>query len=181
MHSLSLEDAPRVQRFLGFYLEVVKEQSKKQLTTSKSNFYKVAKDHFRGVARIWNFFNEQQVNMIFDKTTQQLTLLNFNQFLFSIASKLDKLLMLLVHCGFSLTNLLSEPENNVYVESMTHMISKLELYVKCVEQISKAPDSAAKEKFYPILVNQVKTFIKHLAEIQTSESLLMYNTLDKYV
>jgi|LakMenEpi03Aug12_release.lakeMendotaPanAssembly.Ray.scaffolds.fasta_scaffold114753_3 hypothetical protein len=89
--------------------------------------------------------------------------------------------MLLVHCGFSLTNLLSEPENNVYVESMTHMISKLELYVKCVEQISKAPDSAAKEKFYPILVNQVKTFIKHLAEIQTSESLLMYNTLDKYV
>lgn len=118
---------------MGFYLEVVKEQSKKQLTTSKSNFYKVAKDHFRGVARIWNFFNEQQVNMIFDKTTQQLTLQNFNEFLFSIASKLDKLLMLLVHCGFSLTNLLSEPENNVYVESMTHMISKLELYVKCVE------------------------------------------------
>ena len=50
-----------------------------------------------------------------------------------------------------------------------------------MEQISKAPDSAAKEKFYPILVNQVKTFLKHLSEIQTSESLLMYNTLDKYV
>ena len=52
---------------------------------------------------------------------------------------------------------------------MIHMISKLELYVKCVEQISKAPDSAAKEKFYPILVNQVKTFLKHLSEIQTRE------------
>lgn len=58
MHHLSLEDAPRVQRFLGFYLELMKEQSKKQLTTSKSHFYRVAKDHFRGVVRIWSFFNE---------------------------------------------------------------------------------------------------------------------------
>lgn len=78
---------------------------------------------------------------------------SFNETLFSIASKLDKLLMLLVHCGFSLTNLLSEPENNQYVETMTHLIAKLELYLKCVEQISKAPDSHEKDKFYEILVS----------------------------
>jgi hypothetical protein len=53
MHGLSLEDAPRVQRFLGFYLEVMKEQQKKQLTTSKNHFYRVAKDHFKGIARVW--------------------------------------------------------------------------------------------------------------------------------
>jgi len=53
MHGLSLEDAPRVQRFLGFYLEVMKEQQKKQLTTSKNHFYRVAKEHFKGIARVW--------------------------------------------------------------------------------------------------------------------------------
>jgi hypothetical protein len=133
MQQLSLDDAPRVLRFLGFYHEVMKEQSKKQLTTSKSHFYRVAKDHFKGVARIWSFFNEQQMKMIYDSGSQSVTLSNFNDILFSIASKLDKLLMLLVNCGFSLTNLLSEPENNSYVETMMHLISKLELYVKCVE------------------------------------------------
>lgn len=133
MQQLSLDDAPRVLRFLGFYHEVMKEQSKKQLTTSKSHFYRVAKDHFKGVARIWSFFNEQQMNMIYDSGSQSVTLSNFNDILFSIASKLDKLLMLLVHCGFSLTNLLSEPDNNSYVETMMHLISKLELYVKFVE------------------------------------------------
>lgn len=61
--------------------------------------------------------------------------------------------MLIVKCGFSLTNLLSEPENNAYVETMKHLINKLELYIKCVEQISKAPASVEKEKFYPVLVN----------------------------
>jgi len=125
MHSLSLDDAPRVLRFLGFYHEVMKEQSKKQLTTSKSHFYRVAKDHFKGVVRICSFFNEQQMNMIYDTSTQSVTLNNFNEVLFSIASKLDKLLMLLVQCGFSLTNLLSEPENNSYVETVLHLINKL--------------------------------------------------------
>ena len=89
--------------------------------------------------------------------------------------------MSIVHCGFSLTSLLSEPENNSYVETMSHLIGKLELYVKAVEQISKAPASPQKEKFYEILVSQVKTFLKHLSDIQHSESLLMYNTLDRYV
>jgi hypothetical protein len=79
--------------------------------------------------------------MVWDKSTQSINLSNFNDVLFSLASKLDKVMMLLVHCGFSLTNLLSEPENNSYVEIMSHLISKLELYVKCVEQISKAPAS----------------------------------------
>lgn len=129
MQQLSLEDAPRVLRFWGFYHEVMKEQSKKQLTTSKSHFYRVAKEHFKGVVRIWSFFNEQQMKMIYDAGTQSVTLNNFNEVLFSIASKLDKLLMLLVHCGFSLTNLLSEPENNSYVETILHLISKLELYL----------------------------------------------------
>lgn len=61
MQQLSIEDAPKVLRFLGFYHEVMKEQSKKQLTTSKGHFYRVAKDHFRGVVRIWTFFNQQQM------------------------------------------------------------------------------------------------------------------------
>lgn len=65
MTQLSLDDAPKVLRFLGFYHEVLKEQSKKQLTTSKSHFYRVAKDHFKGVVRIWTFFNQQQMAMIF--------------------------------------------------------------------------------------------------------------------
>ena len=69
------------------------------------------------------------MNMIYDAGTQSVTLNNFNEVLFSIASKLDKLLMLLVHCGFSLTYLLSEPDNNSYVETVLHLINKLELYL----------------------------------------------------
>jgi hypothetical protein len=53
LSNLQLEDAPRIQRFLGFYLEVMKEQNKKKLTSSKVNFNKVAKDHLKSVARVW--------------------------------------------------------------------------------------------------------------------------------
>lgn len=59
MHSLNMEDVPFVQRFLGFYHEVLKEQSKKQLTNTKSQFIKVAKDHMKTIGGIWQFFNEQ--------------------------------------------------------------------------------------------------------------------------
>lgn len=98
-----------------------------------------------------------------------------------MAAKLDKILMLLVHCGFSLTNLLQEPENNSYVETMGHLISKLEMYVKAIEQLSKVPASPEKDKFYEILVSQVKTFLRHLSDIQHSESLLLFSTLDRYI
>jgi hypothetical protein len=119
--------------------------------------------------------------MIYDSERDELNLGSYNESLFMIASKLDKCLMLLVSCGFSLHNLLSEPENNIYVETMPHLIKKLEVFVKCVDLISKVPDSEDKEKFYSLLVNQVKTFLKHLSELQHSEALLMYNTLDQFL
>mgnify|MGYP001004414882 CR=1 FL=1 len=58
LNNLSVDDAPRIQRFLGFYHEVLKEQAKKQLTTSKNQFNKVGKDHLLAVARVWQYFNE---------------------------------------------------------------------------------------------------------------------------
>jgi len=48
---------PRIKRFLGFYFELMKEQTKKKLTTSKAHFNKVAKDHLKLVAKVWQFFN----------------------------------------------------------------------------------------------------------------------------
>jgi len=48
-----LTDAPHIERFLGFYLEVLKEQNKKKLTSSKGHFSKVAKGHLEAVAKVW--------------------------------------------------------------------------------------------------------------------------------
>jgi hypothetical protein len=106
--NLQLEDGPKIKRFLGFYLEVMKEQNKKKLSTSKGHFNKVAKDHLKAVARVWQFFNSQTEQMIAGGTAAEggpLSLQNFNEMIFSIASKLDKCLMLVVACGFSLNSL----------------------------------------------------------------------------
>jgi hypothetical protein len=58
LSTLQLTDAPKIKRFLGFYFEVMKEQNKKKLTTSKAHFNKVAKDHLKAVAKVWQFFNQ---------------------------------------------------------------------------------------------------------------------------
>ena len=42
----------------------MKEQTKKKLTTSKAHFNKVAKDHLKIVAKVWQFFNQQEQQMI---------------------------------------------------------------------------------------------------------------------
>lgn len=55
--------------------------------------------------------------MIMSVETKQLQLHNFNEIIFEIASKLDKVLIMVVSCGFSLNNLPHEPETNIYVET----------------------------------------------------------------
>jgi len=55
-----MEDVPKICRFLGFYSEVMQEQKKKKLTTSKGNFNKVSNNHLKAVVRVWKFFNDQQ-------------------------------------------------------------------------------------------------------------------------
>jgi len=45
--------------------------------------------------------------------------------------------------------------------------------------VANMPDSAAeKEKFRELLVTQVKTFLKNLCALQSSEPLLMFSSLD---
>lgn len=44
--------------------------------------------------------------MIYDLEGDQLQLQNYNKLLFDIATKLDKCLMLVIACGFSLHDLL---------------------------------------------------------------------------
>jgi hypothetical protein len=69
MAGMSVDDVPKIMRFLGFYTEVLQEQRKKRLTTSKGNFNKVCKDHLTSVAHVWHFFNHQQQAMVFNKET----------------------------------------------------------------------------------------------------------------
>jgi hypothetical protein len=59
----------------------------------------------------------------------QLQLQNFNEIIFEIASKLDKVLIMVVSCGFSLNNLPHEPETNIYVETTGQLIKKLNFFV----------------------------------------------------
>ena len=44
--------------------------------------------------------------MITDPATNTLNLANYNEVLFELASKLDKCLLLVIGCGFSLNDLL---------------------------------------------------------------------------
>jgi hypothetical protein len=54
--------------------------------------------------------------MIYDASTDSLNLANYNDVLFELATKLDKCLLLVVACGFSLNDLISEPKNNLYIK-----------------------------------------------------------------
>ena len=85
--------------------------------------------------------------MILNPQTQELQPLaqTYNETLFQIAAKLDKLLFNIVGCGFSINNLVQEPENNSFVETVTHLIQKLQLFVTSVEHVANLPDSADKE------------------------------------
>ena len=142
MQNLQIEDAPRIQRFLGFYLEVLKEQRKKQLKSSKSHFYRMSKEHLKAIVKVWIFFNEQQKQMLVDPATQELQHLptTYNTTLFEIAAKLDKLLMNIVGCGFSINNLVAEPDNNSFVETISHLIQKMKLFVSCAEMLAAQPE-----------------------------------------
>ena len=73
--------------------------------------------------------------------------------------------MMVVSCGFSLNNLPQEPESNPYVETIAQLIKKLRFFVNAAQQVIALPDSEDKTKFYNLLVNQVKTFLKHLSEL----------------
>lgn len=115
INSLSIEDTPKIQRFLEFYFQVLKEQNKKKLSTLKGHFNKVARNHLKNVFKVWEFFNQQQMRMVYDIENDSLQLKNYNKVLFDIAAKLDKCLMLVIACGFSLNDLLHEPVDNQYV------------------------------------------------------------------
>jgi len=111
----------------------LKEQNKKKLSTQKGHFNKVARDHLKAVFKVWEFFNTQQIRMIFDLENNRLHLQNYNKILFDIAAKLDKCLMLVIACGFSLNDLLHEPVDNQYVQVLKQLLQKLKFFIECVE------------------------------------------------
>lgn len=43
------------------------------------------------------------------------------------------------------------------------------------------PESDQKSKYYNLMVGQVKTYLKHLSELQGNDPLLMFNQLDQYL
>jgi len=143
----------------------------------------MSKEHLKAIVRVWLFFNEQQRQMLMDPATQELRPISqtYNASLFQIAAKLDKLLFNIVGCGFSINNLVAEPENNSFVETVMHLTEKLKLFVTCVELASNLADSRDKEQQGELLVGQVKTFLKNLCTLQSSEPLLMFSSLDQYL
>ena len=74
--------------------------------------------------------------------------------------------MNIVGCGFSINNLVAEPDNNSFVDTVTQLIQKLKLFVNCVELHANLPNETPdKEKFGVLLVSQVKTFLKNLCTL----------------
>ena len=77
----------------------------------------------------------------------------YNQDLFTITAKLDKLLFLIVGCGFTINSLVAEPDNNQFVETVSHLIQKFKFFVEATESVSASTDLAQdKEMFAEILV-----------------------------
>ena len=103
--------------------------------------------------------------MIYDYSQNQLNLNNFNQVLFDLASKLDKCLLLMVACGFSLNELLNEPVQNLYVKVTSQLIEKLKFYTVCVEKLSESQKNDKTEYFYKIFESQIKSLLKHISEL----------------
>ena len=99
----------------------------------KGHFHKVARQHLKNVFKVWEFFNQQQMRMIYDIENDCLQLKNYNKILFDIAAKLDKCLMLVIACGFSLNDLLHEPVDNQYVQVLKQILKKLKFFIQCVE------------------------------------------------
>jgi hypothetical protein len=75
--------------------------------------------------------------MIYDTENKRIQLHLYNQLLFEIAAKLDKCLMLVIACGFSLNDLLHEPVDNKFVQVLKLMIQKLKFYNSCIESLSQ--------------------------------------------
>jgi hypothetical protein len=75
--------------------------------------------------------------MIYDIENDCLQLHNYNKILFEISAKLDKCLMLVIACGFSLNDLLHEPVDNQYVQVLKQILKKLKFFIGCIEQLSK--------------------------------------------
>lgn len=106
----------------------------------------------------------------------------YNQDLFTITAKLDKLLFLIVGCGFTINSLVAEPDNNQFVETVSHLIQKFKFFVDATESVSASTDLGQdKEMFAEILVGQVKNFIKALCKLQEGEPFLMFNSIDQYL
>lgn len=70
-----------------------------------------------------------------NKETGALQLQNFNPVIFELAAKLDKVLMMVVSCGFSLNSLPQDHESNPYVETIAQLIAKLRFFVQAVQQL----------------------------------------------
>jgi hypothetical protein len=111
-----------------------------------------------------------------------VNLANFNNDLFTIASKLDKCLMLVVSCGFNLNSLIQDPsEENQFIQTAVQLIIKLTFYVNCIEKVSEMSPTTETQELRKILLSQVKMFIKYLSELQYNENLLMFNSLDEFI
>ena len=70
--------------------------------------------------------------MIYDVENDCLQLNNYDKLLFEIAAKLDKCLMLVIACGFSLNDLLHYPVDNQYVQVLKEVLAKFRFFIQAV-------------------------------------------------
>ena len=75
--------------------------------------------------------------MIYDIENDNLQLQNYNKELFDLTAKLDKCLMLVIACGFSLNDLLHFPVDNQYVQVLKELLNKFRFFINIVDKLSK--------------------------------------------
>jgi len=64
--------------------------------------------------------------------------------IYNIAAKLDKCLIQVIACGFSVNNFAAEPENNQFVNTNELFVKKLKFFLLCIEKLNEVPNSDMK-------------------------------------
>jgi len=176
-----------LQKFILIYKTVIREQAKKKMQPTKANFYKLAKPYMEATYSIIGLFDnalQKILNSTF--TSTGLYMENFDQNMMKIGHALDKNLLRVASCGFNPSDSLTQPEQNmIEIQLISKYIEKLEYYLKTLSiifQISQQkPESAELLRAPSQLIQKfARGIFDRISEMQFSEPVIMYNSLEKY-
>ncbi|MDR3549188.1 MAG: hypothetical protein P4M11_13165 [Candidatus Pacebacteria bacterium] len=174
-------------KFIAIYKTVIKEQGKKKMMPSKAHFYKLAKSFLQATHSLVTLF-DAAMQRIFSSllATVPLSLGQYNENVLRIGYSLDKILLSVTSCGFNPTDLITQEATSPEPQLIQNYIDKLGYYMALVENIYKRSmerpeETEALKQPFNFICKSAKGIFDKLSDIQFSEPVVMYKSLDKYL